>query len=176
MIVQEKSPEDISTGDEVGQDIREASFEESNSEAESSLLSSINSNQSKEDSKQQQIDQKLFEILNIMDEVKLFQSKANKLLKAAFFDLAQAKYQIGPQNITKNQYDARMVAETKLIDGELIVGNNSIKWFGVLVPNSLRRSQNEFINALKNMVEIKRLVDQIDNAKSDLELLMGERL
>jgi hypothetical protein len=164
--------------EEKEQTITETSFEEIISETDSLSPSKTDTNSIQsieDDSKQQQIDQKLFEILTLMDEVKLFQNQAHKLLKAGFFDLAQAKYQMGPQNITQNQYDARMIAETKLVDNELVVGNNAIKWFGVLVPNCLRRSQNEFINSLKSLVEIKKLVDKIDGANSELELLVGEQ-
>ncbi|KAJ3057578.1 Methionine adenosyltransferase 2 subunit beta [Rhizophlyctis rosea] len=70
----------------------------------------------------EKLDMILVAMMDLVDEYTALQESCGKLLNGAFFNLAQAKYAIGPSRLTQYQYDLRMqssaIIETNEADAE----------------------------------------------------------
>ena len=122
-------------------------------------------------------DEMLYELLNVVDELKMFQSQAFKSLSnvyrqimKGYLELAQAKYILGPGTFTQSQYDKNMKAiyilhhdddKTMELIKEKDVKHDPIQWFSFLAPACLRKGQDHFRSSAKHLVQLANLIHQI---------------
>lgn len=103
--------------------------------------------------------------VDLVDEQLVLLSKMNNLLTNGFIDMAKSRYISGERTVSITQIpgeDSEIEAVTTVnrgYDNKMTVSRNPdsydpIKWFGVLVPASLRQSQQAFQKALEMAVEI----------------------
>ncbi|KAI8898678.1 hypothetical protein BC833DRAFT_588817 [Globomyces pollinis-pini] len=117
-----------------------------------------------------QLDEKQQLFINIMDLLDEYQLQMNQLQKTmakGFIELSQAKYSYGEHRISQYQYDSRMESLVKLTPNEtssqLVRSKsdptlkNPILWFGVLVPQSLKLSQTNFVNSLDLVLNLSNI-------------------
>ncbi|XP_017881702.1 coiled-coil domain-containing protein 115-like [Ceratina calcarata] len=140
------------------------------------------------------IDENLLRNLELLEEKIIVNVQMEKILRDGYIELAKAKYIRGKENISVLQIpadDEKVVTlfelETKLTEetGKIVPnfdislknmeesGNeiqDPIKWFGVLVPQSLRTAQKRFqeslyvaVRAANIQAEITSVVDKLQS-------------
>lgn len=140
------------------------------------------------------IDENLLRNLELMEEKIMINVQMEKILRDGYIELAKAKYIRGKENISVLQIpadDEKVVSlfelETKLTEetGKIVPNfdislknveetgdeiQDPIKWFGVLVPQSLRTAQKRFqeslyiaIRAANIQAEITSVVDKLQS-------------
>lgn len=80
---------------------------------------------------------------------------------------------MGPNQVGKGKFKTSMQASSQIFsagdakENEVIVERsadpaiNPLNWFGILVPAALREAQTEFIDSLKEIIEIQRVQTKI---------------
>ncbi|CAG8605655.1 1143_t:CDS:2, partial [Gigaspora rosea] len=176
------------------------------------------------------MDQILLEYLSLISALQEQWKQISTNLGGGFFQLAHAKYTMGPHRLNQNQYDGRMQATTRVLISqkkdtnmlntpneficqytltslEEISDNNEdndssslrrraiknpendstkkrsqgriiddpLRWFGILVPSSLRESQRHFKQSLSGMINIINLRNEIINKEAEYQMLKKEK-
>nr|XP_012222666.1 PREDICTED: coiled-coil domain-containing protein 115 [Linepithema humile] len=140
----------------------------------------------------EKIDELLLHKLELMEEKVGANIQMETLLKDGHIELAKAKYIRGKENISILQVpnnDDTMISlfdlETKInkddntasLDISLKKSNDEaeskdpIKWFGVLVPQSLRNSQKRFQDSIYFATKIANVQAELTSVLSKLETL-----
>ena len=103
--------------------------------------------------------------LDLLDEQLVLMTKMSSLLTNGFIDLAKTRYIKGESTVSTTQIpgeDSVFEAVVKVdrdVNNRLSLKKNEetsdpIKWFGVLVPTSLKQSQTAFSKALETAVDL----------------------
>ncbi|CAG8734924.1 4133_t:CDS:2 [Cetraspora pellucida] len=176
------------------------------------------------------MDKILLEYLSLISALQEQWKQISTNLGDGFFQLAHARYTMGPHRLNQNQYDGRMQATTRMLisqkkntdmlsaQSEFIYhytlttleeitedpkenGSSSLRrriikdsdndvtkkrsqtriiedplrWFGILVPSSLRESQRNFKQSLSGMVNIINLRNEIINKEAEYKMLKKEK-
>ncbi len=111
------------------------------------------------------LDELTMKQVDLVDEQLVLMSKVSSLLTSGFIDLAKSRYISGEKTVSTTQIpgeDSVVEAVTtvnRTSTNRLTVsrneeGSDPIKWFGVLVPSSLRQSQQAFKQVLETAVDI----------------------
>lgn len=103
--------------------------------------------------------------VDLLDEQLVLMTKIGGLLTNGYIDLAKSRYIGGDKTVSA----AQIPGEDSVVEAVMTVdrdeknrlavsrneeGTNPIKWFGVLVPSSLRQSQQAFQKALEVAVDV----------------------
>ena len=102
---------------------------------------------------------------DLVDEQLKLMSNVSRLLTSGFIDLAKSRYINGEKTVSTTQIpgedsDIEAVTTTSRDSTNTLTllrneeGNDPIKWFGVLVPSSLRQSQQTFRKAIEIAIEV----------------------
>ena len=102
---------------------------------------------------------------DLLDEQLKMISKLENVLMNGFIHLAKSRYIKGERSVSTLQIPGEESdvqptttvlrnSENKLEIQKNVNSNDPIKWFGVLVPSSLRQSQSSFQQVLEIVVEI----------------------
>lgn len=111
------------------------------------------------------LDELTLKQVDLLDEQLILMSKLGSVLTGAFIDLAKSRYIRGENSVSTMQipgeestvHAATLVtrdSDCKLVISKNQEVNDPIKWFGVLVPNSLKQSQKAFQKVLEIAIEI----------------------
>lgn len=147
------------------------------------------------DTLSEKIDELLLRKLELMQEKVHGNVQMETLLKDGHIELAKAKYIRGKENISILQVPNNEDTVTALFDLETNVTNNNddpvvcfdislkksnnetdepkdpVKWFGVLVPQNLRKSQKRFQESIYLAVKIANVQAELTSVLSKLKAL-----
>ena len=123
--------------------------------------------------------------VDYLDETLSLMSKLENYLTSGFIDLAKSRYISGERSISLLQIpgeESEVEPATTVVrdsDNKLVISRNKeasdpLKWFGVLVPSSLRQSQNAFQQVLETAVEILNARNEWLNALEETKKLSTE--
>ena len=122
-----------------------------------------------------QLDQ-LEEQLNLM-------SRLESNMMSGFINLAKSRYISGESSVSTTQLPGEESEVTPSIkvdrdsNNKLEIirnenGSNALRWFGVLVPNSLRQSQTFFKNVLEIAVEVINVREEAEKSLKEYNHLV----
>ncbi|KAI9554135.1 putative coiled-coil domain-containing protein 115-like [Daphnia sinensis] len=126
------------------------------------------------------LDELTLKQVDLVDEQLVLMSKLGSLMTCGFIDMAKSRYISGEKTVSATQIpgeDSVIEAVTTVdrdCNNKLIVSRNKditdpIRWFGVLVPGSLKQSQQAFQNVLNIAVEIVNIRREWLQSMSELE-------
>lgn len=146
----------------------------------------------------EEIDELLLRKLELMQEKVQENVQMETLLKDGHIELAKAKYIRGKENISILQVPNDEDTVTSLFDLETNVNDNDepavyfdislkksssetdepkdpVKWFGVLVPQNLKKSQKRFQESIYLAVKIANVQAELTSVLSKLKALYIEK-
>jgi hypothetical protein len=111
------------------------------------------------------LDELTLKQVDLVDEQLVLMSKLSSLLTGGFIDMAKSRYISGERTVSTTQIPGEdsIIEAVTTVDrdsmNKLTVSRNKevndpIKWFGVLVPTSLKQSQHAFQKVVDVAVEI----------------------
>ena len=111
------------------------------------------------------LDELTLKQVDLVDEQLVLMSKLSSLLTGGFIDMAKSRYINGEKTVSTTQIPGEdsIIEAVTTVDrdnmNKLTVSRNKevndpIKWFGVLVPTSLKQSQQAFQKVVEIAVEI----------------------
>ena len=112
-----------------------------------------------------QLDELTLRKIDLIDEQLVLMKKLENLMASGFLNLAKSRYINGERSVSILQVpgnDGEICAASTVTrngDDQLELedskdGTDSIKWFGLLVPSTLRQSQQSFKKSVQVIVEI----------------------
>lgn len=111
------------------------------------------------------LDELTLKQVDLLDEQLVLMTKIGSLLTSGYIDLAKSRYISGDKTVSA----AQIPGEDSVVEAVMTVdrdyknrlavsrneeGTNPMKWFGVLVPGSLRQSQQAFQKVLETAVDV----------------------
>lgn len=126
------------------------------------------------------LDELTLKQVDLVDEQLVLMSKLGSLMTCGFIDMAKSRYISGEKTVSATQIpgeDSVIEAvttvdrdsENKLTLSRNKEVNDPIRWFGLLVPGSLKQSQQAFQNVLNIAVEIVNIRREWVQSMSALE-------
>jgi hypothetical protein len=143
-------------------------------------------NNSKLDQLCDNLDELTLKQVDYLDETLTLMSKLENHLTNGFIDLAKSRYISGERTVSTMQIPGEESdieptttiirnEENKLMISRNKEANDPLKWFGVLVPTSLRQSQSAFKQVLETAVEILNARNEWLNALEEAKTLSAEK-
>ena len=131
------------------------------------------------------LDELTLKQVDYLDETLSLMSKLENHLTSGFIDLAKSRYISGERSISTMQIpgeESDVEPTTTVVrdpDNKLVISRNKeasdpLKWFGVLVPGSLRQSQSAFQHVLETAVEILNARSEWLNALEETKKLSAQ--
>lgn len=132
------------------------------------------------------LDELTLKQVDYLDETLTLMSKLENHLTNGFIDLAKSRYISGERTVSTMQIPGEESdieptttiirnEENKLMISRNKEANDPLKWFGVLVPTSLRQSQSAFKQVLETAVEILNARNEWLNALEEAKTLSAEK-
>lgn len=132
------------------------------------------------------LDELTLKQVDYLDETLTLMSKLENHLISGFIDLAKSRYINGERTVSTTQIPGEESdveptitvirdEENKLMISRNNEANNPLKWFGVLVPSSLRQSQSAFQKVLETAVEILNARNEWLNALDEAKTLSAAK-
>lgn len=126
------------------------------------------------------LDELTLKQVDLLDEQLVLVSKLSSLMTCGFIDMAKSRYISGERTVSATQIpgeDSTIEAVTTVdrdFMDKLTLSRNKdasdpIRWFGVLVPSSLKQSQQAFRNVLDVAVDIVNIRREWLQSVSSLE-------
>ena len=103
--------------------------------------------------------------IDLLDEQLMLMKNIEDVMASGFLNMAKSRYISGERSVTVLQVpgeESELQASTKVVSDssgqmELIKvpnGVDPLKWFGILVPGSLRQSQQAFRKAIELVIDV----------------------
>ncbi|XP_050533934.1 coiled-coil domain-containing protein 115-like [Daktulosphaira vitifoliae] len=128
----------------------------------------------------EEIDNVVLQTIELMDSYCSSMGRLENCLREGCVQLAKTRYVVGNRNVsdlqlpTTRPYLARTLLTTKadkVILSQHENGDDPLKRFGILVPNSLRLAQNQFCKCLESTVEAVNIKNELDYLQKKLRNL-----